>query len=255
MIIYFSGTGNSRFVAEAIADRLNDEVVSVNKYLKDNLKGSFTSEKPWVFVFPVYLSTIAQPFTKFIRESEFKGNDKAYFVATCASAIGSSPNIAADFCSDKNLKFMGISRVQMPQNYISLFKMTEPDEIKRRQDASLKSADDIAEIVKSSKELDTTLVSKFEKKMTDIVEVLYVRYFTKTKNFKATDACTGCGLCEKQCALNNIKMENGKPKWIKNCSHCMCCINSCPKAAIEIGKGSVGKERYICKKYVPNTKN
>ena len=255
MIIYFSGTGNSRFVAEAIADRLNDEVVSANTYIKENRKGSFTSETPWVFVFPVYLSTMAQPLSKFIRESEFKGNDKAYFIATCASAVGASPNLASIICKEKNFKFMGLARVQMPQNYIAMFKMTEKDEIERRVSEAVKNADTLTEVIKSGKDFETKFASKFEHKMTDFVEVLYVNFFTSTKNFKATDACTGCGLCEKQCALNNIKMENGKPKWIKNCSHCMCCINSCPKAAIEIGKGSVGKERYICKKYVPNTKS
>ena len=39
-------------------------------------------------------------------------------------------------------------------------------------------------------------------------------------------------------------MEDGKPKWGDNCTHCMGCINLCPKDAIEFGKGSVGKHRY-----------
>lgn len=36
----------------------------------------------------------------------------------------------------------------------------------------------------------------------------------------------------------------GKPVWGKNCTHCMGCINFCPKEAIEYAKGSVGKTRY-----------
>ena len=67
MIIYFSATGNSKFVAEAIADRLGDETVNANKYIKEGKKGTFTSEKPYVFVFPVYLSTSPAIFREFIN--------------------------------------------------------------------------------------------------------------------------------------------------------------------------------------------
>ena len=46
------------------------------------------------------------------------------------------------------------------------------------------------------------------------------------------------------CPLNNIHLENGKPVWGKNCTHCMVCICYCPKEAIEYGKKSRNKPRY-----------
>ena len=54
MIFYFSGTGNSQLVAQEIADVTNDELVSINQYLKANKRGCFESDKPWVFVTPTY---------------------------------------------------------------------------------------------------------------------------------------------------------------------------------------------------------
>ena len=57
-------------------------------------------------------------------------------------------------------------------------------------------------------------------------------------------ACIGCGKCVELCPLNNIHLENGKPVWGKNCTHCMACICYCPKEAIEYGKKSKGKPRY-----------
>ena len=44
--------------------------------------------------------------------------------------------------------------------------------------------------------------------------------------------------------MNNIRLENGKPVWGKNCTHCMACICYCPKEAIEYGKKSKGKPRH-----------
>ena len=54
MIIYFSGTGNSRFAAEFIAKELQDEVINAGKLIKAEEKGNFISDKPYVFVCPIY---------------------------------------------------------------------------------------------------------------------------------------------------------------------------------------------------------
>ena len=39
MILYFSGTGNSRYLAHFLAKEIDDEVVSINDYLKYQKKG------------------------------------------------------------------------------------------------------------------------------------------------------------------------------------------------------------------------
>ena len=70
----------------------------------------------------------------------------------------------------------------------------------------------------------------------------------KADAFFATDACTGCGFCVEACPLNNIRLNDGKPVWGKNCTHCMACICGCPTEAIEYGKRSKGKPRYQCPK-------
>ena len=54
MIIYFSGTGNSKFVAEYLADKLEDSILSLNKVIKNGEKLVCTSEKPYIIVAPIY---------------------------------------------------------------------------------------------------------------------------------------------------------------------------------------------------------
>ena len=66
----------------------------------------------------------------------------------------------------------------------------------------------------------------------------------KADAFKVDDKCIGCDKCEQICPLNNIWIQNGKPVWGKNCTHCMARICHCPVEAIEYGKKSVGKPRY-----------
>ena len=43
MIFYFTGTGNSRFVAQMLASELNDSAVSMNDYIKEHRTGCFES--------------------------------------------------------------------------------------------------------------------------------------------------------------------------------------------------------------------
>lgn len=250
MVIYFTGTGNSRYVAEAIADRLSDETVSSNTFIKKNEKGNFTSDKPWVFVFPVYLSTIAEIFANFIKESEFSGSNKAYFVATAASVMGATPNACAKLCKLKGLEYRGTALVQMPQNYLVFFKLTEKEEAERRIEASLFEADKIAKIVSENLLLEGEFVSGFEYFGTKLVEKMYNGPFTTTRKYRTTQECSGCGLCAKTCPLNKIEMVDGRPKWSGSCIHCMGCINVCPKRAIEYGKKTVGMDRYYCRKYI-----
>lgn len=251
MVIYFTGTGNSQFVAEALADQLHDKIECANTYMKKNKRGDFTSKKPYVFVFPIYLSSMAEVFADFIKNSEFAGCDQAYFVATCASAMGATPNVASKLCKQKGLTFMGAAKIVMPQNYIVLFAMTGKDEIKRRIDNCKQELSALGEIIAKRGFIDSQFSSAFEYGLIKLVEKLYNGPCTKTKQFYATDSCSHCGLCEKTCPMNNIKMQDGKPMWIKSCTHCMACINRCPKAAIEYGKNTVGKPRYVCEKYKP----
>lgn len=42
-----------------------------------------------------------------------------------------------------------------------------------------------------------------------------------------------------------IRMENNRPVWKENCSFCLKCIHSCPKQALQHGKGTVKRSRYL----------
>ncbi|MDY6970331.1 MAG: 4Fe-4S binding protein [Spirochaetota bacterium] len=57
-------------------------------------------------------------------------------------------------------------------------------------------------------------------------------------SFKFDDNCNGCGICERNCFVNAIKLR-GKikkiPFWEYNCESCLRCAAICPKNAIEAG--------------------
>lgn len=249
MILYFSGTGNSKYVAKAIASKLGDEAYSMNSDIREARKKEYESKTPWVIVFPIYLSTIPRIVLDYLQRVKLSGAKEMYFVGTCASEVGATANATMALCKEKQMIHKGVAKVVMPQNYIALFKMTEPEEIKRRQENALATVDQIVQTIQKGETLTIGPVSKLEYAAVRVVEKMYNGPFTKTKKFYATDACVGCSLCERACPMQKIHMIDGKPKWDGSCIHCMSCINQCPKQAIEYGKKTIGKQRYVCKEY------
>ena len=59
MVFYFTGTGNSLYVAQGIADGLNDEILSMSDCLNNaSLSFSLAENKRIGFVFPTYFRGI-----------------------------------------------------------------------------------------------------------------------------------------------------------------------------------------------------
>lgn len=60
----------------------------------------------------------------------------------------------------------------------------------------------------------------------------------------ADKGCNGCGLCERICPVENIQQSNGHPQFASQCMLCLRCLHACPQEAIQIGKLTVGKFRW-----------
>ena len=54
MILYFSGTGNSEYIAKRIGRKLNEETVNLFMKIKNSDYSSMYAERPWVIVVPTY---------------------------------------------------------------------------------------------------------------------------------------------------------------------------------------------------------
>ena len=243
MILYFSGTGNSRHVAKRMAAELDDQLLDLNERIKAEDTSPVETGEDLVVVTPTYAWRIPRLVRDWLLETEFPGAAQVWFVMTCGSEIGSAAGYNRALCQAKGLACMGTVQIVMPENYIAMFNAPDVEKAKKIVAAA---GPDIAKAVLAIKHGEK-LPSKsgfgasFE---SGLVNDIFYAAFVKAKAFYADQTCTGCGKCVKVCPLNNVTMKNKKPVWEKHCTHCMACICYCPAEAIEYGRKSVGKPRY-----------
>lgn len=244
MVLYFTGTGNSRYIAKKLAERLDDQLTDISEYTKVGNGGEFTSSTPFVFVVPTYAYYIPLVVEDFIRKSNFSGNTDVYFLLTCGAffAQGGTVRRLSPLMKVKGLNNKGVAPFVMPENYIAMF--TSPDETKAASiiESATKGIPEIAEKIKNGECLYTKKRFSF---LAGPINTLFYKFYVKDKPYFATDDCISCGKCANVCPLANITLENGKPVWHGNCTQCMACIARCPKQAIEYGKKLQGKRRYF----------
>ena len=244
MILYFTGTGNSEYVAEKIAKETGEEAVNLFQRIRKKDYSELHSDQPWVVVAPTYAWRIPHILEKWMEQAALSGSMDIYFVMTCGGSIGNAGKYLRSFCSKKGMQYLGCFEIVMPENYIALFTTPTKEEaaviIKKAESEINKAVD----YIKAGKHIPEPQLSLSDKINSGMINNLFYPLFVHAKKFYATEACISCGLCEKVCPLGNIQLVNGKPDWADNCTHCMACICRCPKEAIEYGKHSKGLPRY-----------
>ena len=246
MVIYFTGTGNSRCVAQWIAQQVQDELVDAGVYIKSGQSPQLCSDKPWIFVAPTYSWRIPRVFLDFIKRSSFKGGSKAYFAMTCGSETGCAQDKNEQLCKAKGFEYMGTLGVVMPENYIALFDAPGEEESERIKEQARITTQQACGIIKAGGTLPRLKSGIADAVKSGIVNDIFYKFVISSKKFYATDACISCGKCETLCPLNGIRLVNGKPVWNGSCTHCMACICSCPAKAIEYANATQNKRRYTC---------
>lgn len=251
MIMFFSATGNSRFVAESLAKLLDDETVDLMKRMHNGDTSTLSSDKPFVLCMPVYVDGMPLPIYRHLKDTSLQGSRKSYAVVTMGSYAGIAGRQAQALFSSKQMEFEGCAEVVMPRNYLVGLA---PDEKLESIEGKIKAAPEkiacIAGVIANEEPYEGRHITGFEYRLVLPFVHVWDRVAYPTKKFVANDACVSCGMCERVCPVSAIRMEDGVPVWVKrHCMHCMACIQNCPARAIEYGKSMQRKQRYRFNKY------
>ena len=246
MILYFSGTGNGTFIAKKISLLTNQKLVSINDKLKNNNFSKIEVDKTLVFVAPTYAWRIPRVVSDWILKTQFSNVENVYFVMSCGSDSGNAKEHNKKICLKKSWNYKGTSTIVMPENYIAMFNAPNQKKAKEIIEKASPAIEEIINTIIKNDKIVENKASIIDKIKSGFVNDIFYKMSVNDKEYYASSECIGCGVCVKQCPLNNISLKDGKPIWHSNCTQCMACIAHCPKEAIEYGNKSKGKTRYHC---------
>ena len=248
MIFYFSGSGGTRWAANAMD--LGDRVVDMGEALRyGELEYDLGRETRVGFFLPTYFWGPPRAVVEFVEKARFDlpKSCYVYLVLTCGGSTGNADRLMAAALEKKGLAVRGYFALPLVDNYSVMF--TIPDQTKqRRVESAAETA--LASIRTAVAACTPGDHNKHRGPLPGLITpVIYKAYGPNgpgTGIFSVSAACVGCGLCAGLCPDRAIEMEGGKPVWKKDrCTRCLACFHQCPVAAISAGKGSLKHGRYL----------
>lgn len=249
MVLYFTGTGNSKFAAVALAEALGDAVMSMHGAMSRGETLSVYSDKPYVIVAPIHAWRYPAAVEELLREAELKGSTDVYCIAAMGENSGNADKALEKLFTAKGMVFKGFCGVVMPNNYIPGWDVDSEDEVRRMLTAAVPKLRGLAEKIKAGETIRKDDKTALAGLMSGLVNYGFRNFMLKNQVFTVSDACVACGVCVKSCPTGNIFLYDGKATFGENCTSCYGCLHRCPVRAIDIAGKTEKRGRYVCVEY------
>jgi ferredoxin len=243
LILYFTGTGNSLMVAKSIAKHLGDTELLHFSKIRD--RKQIEPIDALGLVFPVYWN--GPPHIVLNSIPSLKALNPAYIFSIATHAGGPGhvlSHLRAEL--EKNGLILNAGKcLEMPSNYILGYNAPSESSIQRDLVKADRALQQFTEIIRSAKEYQPRSDFPPFSGATSDYQQFIATVNESDADFWVSEDCTGCGLCESVCPVQNIELEEGVPTWHHRCEQCLACINWCPEAAIQYGRATSRRGRYV----------
>lgn len=249
MIFYYSGCGNSAFVAETLSELLGEGMRFIPDMMGHDKVPDYTfgDDEALGLVFPVYSWAPPAIVTHFVESLHMEGKPSfVYMVCTAGDDIGCTAEMMAQTLRKRDLELSSAYSVIMPETYINLpgFQLDSPEGEQRKIGEARALLPQIAEAIRNRRREERLHKGAMAWLKSHPVRFLFEKCLITDRPFCVLDSCVSCGICTECCPVHNIQLRNGRPEWQHHCIGCMACYHHCPQNAIHFGKQTIGKGQY-----------
>lgn len=247
MIFYYSGCGNSKFIAQSIAEALDERLVFIPEAQREgNFEYNLAENEMLGFVYPIYSWRPPHLVDEFVNQLIINGKPSYVWTAvTCGDNVGETEKIFRNELSDKGLELKGAFCFKMPNTYVNMMGMSvdKPEIAKEKIAKAKEKLPKAIELIKEHATFSDMIKGGLPRFKSNVIGKSFWKW-ASDKPFFADDKCISCGKCAKVCPVQNITMEYGHPHWNGNCNTCDACYHYCPQHAIQYGNKTKGKGQY-----------
>lgn len=235
-IYAFSGTGNTRKVCDALAQRLTAVGWQVDVHAIRTPLPTFdpAGYDRLIVGYPVHGFNAPKPVEDWIAALPKADGMPVYLMQTSGEPLrlnnGMVPHIGK-LLRKRGYQLMGDCRYVMPYNII--FRHSDGMAARMWQ-AAQKGLDTDAEDIAQGLAWHTRPTAA-QRLVSGVVRIEHPAMPVLGCAFHTSDDCTGCGLCAYRCPMNNIRIRDGHARFGHDCVGCMGCAFSCPKDAVRTG--------------------
>lgn len=236
LLIYFSGTSNSEYVAEMIKKDF-----LLYKHDVDLLSIDCESETPSIdrydmigIGYPIHAFNSPKILDRFLKR--LPKSDKPYFIFKTSGETlkynDASSRRIIRMMKRKHYILKGEYHFAMPYNLV--FRFEEEFVKQLLYYASLQSKILVHNI--SSNRIETIKSNLYYNLFADVLLIQRMGAFLNSFLYRVDEKrCTSCQKCLIHCPEHNIYLKDDKIKFHHHCMMCMRCSFNCPKDAIKIG--------------------
>ena len=242
-LFFFSGTGNTRWVAEILNKHLSQNTTVDLFDLEKEFEFDHHDYDKFIVAHPVYGAHVPRFVIERVDEL-IPGNKKLTVIATFGyvNALGyfaEKKMLGRDIDAYFNVKMF--NNISTPRLKTSIKAPDKRLGKKAGIEAKIKNMSDL--IMHGKKRIQgigPQLIVGIKLRKT-FQPGLQAHYQTLGVDL---DCCTHCGRCVRECPTHSIFEENGKYRFEATCTACMRCYNFCPVNAITINGKFADPDQY-----------
>lgn len=236
IILYFSGTGNSKFIATEFAKLMNCKAFSIEDEM--DFHALLSEHEQVAFSYPIYGSCVPIILRDFV-EAHLKAlrDKKLVILSTQYLFSGDGARVFTDLLKEIPYSVLYAEHFNMPNNICNffLFPIANDEKITKQLQKNLMKLKRVSEDIKNH----VTLTRGFNPVSKFLGYVSQRAYFPSgekraIKDVRIQDTCILCGLCIAKCPTKNLCESDGRVRGIGKCTLCYRCVNLCPQKSITV---------------------